>query len=898
MKWCNTSPLRGTIATIGFALTILVVDLCLPSEGAECAAYVVVVLLLGSSFGPRRTLWTAVGCTGLIALGFLLSLPSDTIWPSLVSRLIAISMVWVTARELLRRQQREHSLAAANIPLTLGTAEVQPNPDPFRQLIESAPISFVIVNLDAQIVFVNRQAEAMFGRGRDELIGRHYTILVPERFHEMHRQFQADYLATPLARTLGTGDELFAVRKDGSEFTVEIGLTPFVMETGPLILGAIVDVTGRKQAEQALRESQARLSRILEAAGAGIWDWNIATGELWLSDDWLQSLGYSRSDVVPHVDFGASLIHPDDLPRVNAALDEHFQRRAPGYRCELRLRGKDGGYRWTQGTGKVVEWDENGKPLRLVGSDADITERKRAEARFRATIESCPTAMVMIDRTGKIVLANAEAERLFGYTRAEMLGELVELLVPLRARESHPALRSSYFHHPEARRMGVGRELFGLRKDGSEFPIEIGLNPVETDEGFFVLSAILDITERKRVEAHLQELNRTLEQRVTERTQLVELLKDVAATCNQAESVEEACSAVLERVCRYLGWPLAHAILVAQDPRGLFARSDLWFPQPPRSTVSDVVLHGTLTVSAISGQADWIPDVSQISDPVRREELEQLGVRAMLTMPVMVADVVVAVLEFFHTELSPPNAELQAVANQLGQLLGHVVERAQLQQAVEESVGAEQRRIGQELHDGIGQELTALSLLSRSIALTLKSEGSSAADRADEFASGIPRLVRQIRNVIRGLMPVELDADGLMSALQQLADSTQQRYGVRCQLESRRSAPVPNPTVAHHLFRIAQEAINNALKHGQARSILVTLQAHNSMLELSVRDDGVGIVTETTRSADGRSRGMGLRIMRHRARLIGGQLSVQCPSSGGTAVICTLKGQENSHDDP
>jgi PAS domain S-box-containing protein len=154
----------------------------------------------------------------------------------------------------------------------------------------------------------------------------------------------------------------------------------------------------------------------------------------------------------------------------------------------------------------------------VVSAIVDISDRKRMEARFRATVESAPTAMVMIDQSGTIVLVNAEFERMFGYARDELRTQKVESLIPQRLRAGHPGMRTQYFAAPESRRMGQGRELFGLRKDGSEFPIEIGLNPVQTDEGSFVLAAIVDISERRRQETELHQANEELAREVAERT--------------------------------------------------------------------------------------------------------------------------------------------------------------------------------------------------------------------------------------------------------------------------------------------------------------------------------------------------------------------------------------------
>jgi protein-histidine pros-kinase len=138
----------------------------------------------------------------------------------------------------------------------------------------------------------------------------------------------------------------------------------------------------------------------------------------------------------------------------------------------------------------------------------DITERKRADQKFRDLLESAPDAMVIVGREGRITLVNSQTERLFGYSRQELLGQPVENLVPERYRARHVGNRSTFFTQPRARSMGVGLDLYGLRRDGSEFPVEISLSPLQTEEGLFVSSAIRDATERKRFERALQDASR------------------------------------------------------------------------------------------------------------------------------------------------------------------------------------------------------------------------------------------------------------------------------------------------------------------------------------------------------------------------------------------------------
>ena len=171
------------------------------------------------------------------------------------------------------------------------------------------------------------------------------------------------------------------------------------------------------------------------------------------------------------------------------------------------LRGPDGRSRLLL---KQVE-DITGR-LRAERVLAEALERERAEARFRAAVEVAPAAMVIVDRRGEVSMVNAQVERAFGWKREELIGHSVEVLIPGRFRASHHALRRSFLSAPQTRRMGEGRDLYALRKDGSEFPVEVGLATFETGEGSFVLAALVDITQRKRGEADILRANADLEE--------------------------------------------------------------------------------------------------------------------------------------------------------------------------------------------------------------------------------------------------------------------------------------------------------------------------------------------------------------------------------------------------
>jgi PAS domain S-box-containing protein len=216
-------------------------------------------------------------------------------------------------------------------------------------------------------------------------------------------------------------------------------------------------------------------------------------------------------------------------------------------------------------------------------------------------------------------------------------------------------------------------------------------------------------------------------------------------------------------------------------------------------------------------------------------------------------------------------------------LIMDVTERKELEREVLEVAALEQRRIGQELHDDVGQELTGLRLLADALAQRVIADSPAGAAQAEKIVQGIGRVSRHVRSLSHGLVPVEVDSEGLRAALEHLALSVGGACDCVCTFEGDDPLTVGDPNVATHMLRIAQEAVSNALRHSQASHVLIALRREPDVLNLRVEDNGVGIFNHLQRDE-----GLGLRLMRYRAALIGGTLSVDAAARGGTVVSCQV----------
>lgn len=330
--------------------------------------------------------------------------------------------------------------------------------------------------------------------------------------------------------------------------------------------------------------------------------------------------------------------------------------------------------------------------------------RDTRQREYAALFETTVDGIIIIDSRGIIQSYNRAAASIFGYAADEVIGRNVSMLMPTPHREQHDDYLNNYLRTGHARIIGIGREVNGLRKDGSSFPMDLAVSEVRKHEDVFFTGVVRDITERRRLES----------------------------------------------------------------------------------------------------------EILRISEQ-------------------------------------------------------------------------ERRRIGQDLHDGLGQMLTGIGLITQNLARQMEAQGSELAGELFEITQLVRDADQLARNLARGLVQVELEGDGLLASLRTLCSNAERMFDVTVTLESEGDITLDDSGMASNLYRIAQEAISNAVKHGRATSIDVRIRKRGHMVELAVEDDGVGFPKKL--SSD---RGMGVDIMGYRARVIGGSLSIRARASGGTAVKCVV----------
>jgi len=551
-----------------------------------------------------------------------------------------------------------------------------------------------------------------------------------------------------------------------------------------------------------------------------------------VSRDFLSATGLSREQVV------GSLVR-DIIPSPSRDMVLNRYREAIQSGQPVRWEEKSV-YPAGQRYGEVAVtplYDASGHATHLIGIVHDITERKRLEERrAEDLLEAAPDAMVVVDETGRIVLVNAQTERLFAYRREEVLGQHVEVLIPHRFRERHQAHRITFFSEPRVRPMGASLQLFALRKDGTEFPVEISLSPIETPDGVLVTSAIRDVSERRIADESRLRL-----------AAIVESSEDAIISKN-LDAVITSWNAAAQRIFGYteeeaVGRPIT--ILIPPELRDEEGK----IVEKVRAG-ERIQQYETIRVTK-AGQR--VP-VSLCVSPIRDYSGKITG----------------------FSKIARDITERKRVEEALSGMTRKLIEAQEQERA----------RIGRELHDDINQRFALFAFELEQ----LKGNPSDIEVRVQRLQQRISEIADDVQALSHELHSSKLEYLGVVAGIKSWCKEFGGRQKMEIQFHSDVFNTIPKE-IGLTLLRVLQEALHNALKHSGVRLVEVQLRKVSGEIHLVVRDGGRGFETEAALQG----KGLGLTSMRERVRLVNGMIAIDSTPMGGTTIHVRVP-LESKHD--
>jgi PAS domain S-box-containing protein len=600
----------------------------------------------------------------------------------------------------------------------------------------------------------------------------------------------------------------------------------YVMDRAPdgstkRVVGLVVDITARKIRETGLSAADQRFRAIARELRCVIYEIDAETG-VSTGEGVERVVGYSNADL-PRPGDWAALVHPDDQP----LLKQWFDRSAESMvALQYRIRHRDGHYITLLDSPCVVR-DAAGKVVRIVGVAIDISEQASAQEALRASQELLQIVaagtgdwLILVDSHRCIQFINRD---IAGHSRESIIGRPLDEIAEPADRQDILAALTQVLETGEP----VDLQMASKGRDGRIFDSRV--RAVRSPNG--ITGAVINITEitDRFAAQHLRETQ----------ARMFELLHEGVVVIDGNNMIRMANPA-FERM---FGFTAGAAVdtsigdLIAQPPGPLRERLD----------------------QQLLGNVTEPPGLTPVEFKCRRRDGSTFEAACVATL----------------THVDGATHRLAVITD--------VTERRGLEREILEIAGREQLRIGSDLHDGLGQDLTGVALMLRSVVAQLRKENSTARTDVEDIISLVNGAIESTRAMARGLAPVGADRGGLIAGLQSMAVRGMERYGVRAHFNTSLKEPLTlDDGAATHLYRIAQEAFTNAIRHGRVTQVTIELATADGTLTLSVQDNGRGF---DERNAS--NNGMGMKLMRYRAQMLGGDVAIANNKGGGVIVRCT-----------
>src|SRR5262245_1135542 len=694
----------------------------------------------------------------------------------------------------------------------------------FRAILDQAPTLLLLLDTEGRIQYCNQRVQLRLGA---EITGLALAkFIVEEDCAEFREQLR---LLVEAGESAERRCELCFLDRQGVAVAFDCRFVNLLAQpdVNAVLLNAR-EISDYKAMEQRLRDSERRFEIVLWGSNIAYWDFDVTKMLARRSEQWFIMTGWSPEEWYAESQPWYKRIHPEDERQIEPILRRHLEGHSDRLELEYRVLCANGAWRWMCDRGRVVERDATGRPLRVIGTSIDIDARKRAEQhlatsneRLRAVTQSVPDLLFLTDLDLRVQFANRP---MLGHSTAELIGRSILDLLPTEERDPVRAVYDRALATREPQTYELRHVIDG---EVRWFESRVGLvMHEEQPTGLTVAST--EVTSRRRGEEALK-----IQARILDAMREGVLVLDSSSTIRMTNGA----------ITRLTGY----------EPRQLIGRSGRML--------------------------------------TRYTESEYEEVRSEINQRLTEAEFFARDLHCVHRDGGFFTAGCVITPIQIGGeahrllVLEDVTQRRELEREIIDIANREQQRIGSDLHDGLGQELTGVALMLTSLVGRLKREQAGAAGDAEEIVALVNGAIDSARALARGVSPVSVERGGLPSALRALASRASDMYGATVRFRGKVWPQLTLDAAAcDHLYRIAQEAVNNAVKHGRATQVTIDLQVAGANVTLTVKDNGGGMAGDAQLS-----RGMGLKIMHYRASMLSGSVAVEGAEGGGLQVICRCR---------